>query len=290
MKRPAATQRRQGATAAGDAVAAAMEEIPRGQTRSKMEVFRKALQHLGRGDEGIDTGVRARLGFELKRLCQSRAAGWHRVVASDGAFGAEEQLSLLQKEGARPRPGESVASWAQRCDVAFVGTYRSALQRACRAGKDPGIAKWPAWSVEPIKSKAHLKESSRSMKAREPVVWVYASLAGQVSSVFNQTLQARHVCNQAERLLLSGGKLFHLEGARTCSVPAFQAPPPSRCSAKTLGWHCQSGGKRFRKKAPAKIRKSGFQKALVILFQWFVHLRRLRRAYALHCTAAIRFN
>ncbi|CAK9063236.1 unnamed protein product [Durusdinium trenchii] len=192
MKRPAATQRRQGATAAGDAVAAAMEEIPRGQTRSKMEVFRKALQHLGRGDEGIDTGVRARLGFELKRLCQSRAAGWHRVVASDGAFGAEEQLSLLQKEGARPRPGESVASWAQRCDVAFVGTYRSALQRACRAGKDPGIAKWPAWSVEPIKSKAHLKE----------------------------------------RLLLSGGKLFHLEGARTCSVPAFQAPPPSRCSAK----------------------------------------------------------
>ena len=37
----------------------------------------------------------------------------------------------------------------------------------------------------------------RSMKAREPVVWVYASLAGQVSSVFNQTLQARHVCNQA---------------------------------------------------------------------------------------------
>lgn len=53
----------------------------------------------------------------------------------------------------------------------------------------------------------------------------------------------------------------------------------------------EGGGRDFwAAQAPAKIRKSGFQKALVILFQWFVHLRRLRRAYALHCTAAIRFN
>lgn len=38
--------RRQGATAAGDAVAAAMEEIPRGQTRSKMEVSHFRMGHI----------------------------------------------------------------------------------------------------------------------------------------------------------------------------------------------------------------------------------------------------
>ena len=57
------------------------------------------------------------------------------------------------------RPGESVASWAQRCDVAFVGTYRSALQRACRAGKDPGTAqnaplvRWSVTAVVLVKEK-----------------------------------------------------------------------------------------------------------------------------------------
>eukprot|EP00435_Cladocopium_sp_Y103_P060242 s329_g22.t1 len=97
----------------------------------------------------IPKGVRTRLGSELTRLVAQRVRGWYRVVASDGSFlGAsdKEQLAALQREGARPRLGETVATWAQRCKCRYVATYRASLQRACLAATDPGVNKWPAWS------------------------------------------------------------------------------------------------------------------------------------------------
>ncbi|CAE7022746.1 unnamed protein product [Symbiodinium sp. KB8] len=56
MKRPA-QNRNHGTSNA--ALLSVLRKIPKGQTRSKMEVFRQVLQELGRGDEGIDTGATA---------------------------------------------------------------------------------------------------------------------------------------------------------------------------------------------------------------------------------------
>ncbi|CAK0864981.1 unnamed protein product, partial [Prorocentrum cordatum] len=88
----------------GGAVAAAVAAIPSGRTRTKMEVFRSALELMGRGDEAIGTGTRT-------GLAGARCAGWHRVVASDGGFwesraAAHAQLRALRREGARPQLGE----------------------------------------------------------------------------------------------------------------------------------------------------------------------------------------
>lgn len=196
MKRPSLNPKRQ-RHLVESAMAAAVRAIPKGQTWSKMEVFRKALQKLGRGDEGIDTGVRTRLGGELTRVVAQRARGWHRVVASDGSFlGAsdKEQLAALQREGARPRTGETVTSWAKRCKCLYVATYKASLQRACLAATDPGVNKWPAWSVEPIRSKAALKE----------------------------------------RLSLSGGKLFHHPQEQRPAAPAFASKRACSKPPKTI--------------------------------------------------------
>ena len=70
-----------------------------------VKVFRKVLQELDRGDEGIDTGsagsrksqveaptisgvegIRAQLGSQLIAVVNKRVRGWHRVVSSDGGL------------------------------------------------------------------------------------------------------------------------------------------------------------------------------------------------------------
>merc|ERR1740123_1832795 len=99
-----------------------------------MEVFRASLIELGRGDEGIDTGVRTILGGHLRSVLKSRASGWHRVVNADGDLWDEpraalEQLAKLWAEGARPRDKESIVSWAARVRAPFVGCYKAARGR-----------------------------------------------------------------------------------------------------------------------------------------------------------------
>ncbi|CAE7873983.1 unnamed protein product [Symbiodinium necroappetens] len=155
MKRPA-QNRNHGTSNA--ALLSVLRKIPKGQTRSKMEVFRQVLQELGRGDEGIDTGIRAQLGSQLQAVVAQRAHGWHRVVSSDGGFWNKEQLPLLQTEGARPRSGESVLSWAGRCKAIFVATYRASSGRLALTCHDPRVEKWQPEAVEPLHSKATLKE------------------------------------------------------------------------------------------------------------------------------------
>ncbi|CAE7562286.1 unnamed protein product [Symbiodinium natans] len=189
MKRPSQSARLRKDGASSKAIVAVLRGIPKGETRTKMEVFRKVLQELDRGDEGIDTGIRAQLGSQLIAVVNKRVRGWHRVVSSDGGlWDAKEQLALLQAEGARPRPGEAVRRWAKRCKATLVGTYRASSGRVALARHDPRVDKWRPEEVEPLRNKAVLKE----------------------------------------RLVLSGGKLFHHPDMHKPQPPAFCCKTMSR--------------------------------------------------------------
>lgn len=174
------------ALAASDAVAQTIKTIPTGQTRSKMEVFRAALTLMEKGDEAISTGTRTVLGGHLKQFVKIRAKGWHRVVSSDGDLwegaAASTQLRLLQAEGARPKPSESIQTWAKRVRAPLVGIYKAAKGRCCTSSTDACINEWPPLYVEPI--------------------------SGQPSL--------------SERLALSGGKLFHRSGKPIPAAPPFR--------------------------------------------------------------------
>eukprot|EP00403_Amphidinium_massartii_P033923 CAMPEP_0178446606 /NCGR_PEP_ID=MMETSP0689_2-20121128/40904_1 /TAXON_ID=160604 /ORGANISM="Amphidinium massartii, Strain CS-259" /LENGTH=417 /DNA_ID=CAMNT_0020071463 /DNA_START=38 /DNA_END=1287 /DNA_ORIENTATION=- len=145
--------RRQGVVATtDDAVAAAMASIPPQETRTKFELFRLALRHLNRGDEAISTGTRAQLGAALQRLSTQKAAGWYRVVAADGGFSAPGQMELLQHDGARPRPGESMTEWCGRVGFKFVGSYSLRHERRYIAPAMADDMQWNPTVVEGIRS------------------------------------------------------------------------------------------------------------------------------------------
>ncbi len=125
----------------------AVLEIPRGQTRSFMELAAMA----GR------PGAARAAGRAFRSLTGSRLP-WHRVVGADGrptgsktserdrARGAL-QLRRLRNEGARPKQGEDLRSWARRVGAQSVGHYPS---RELAASSDEAILRWSAEQIEPI--------------------------------------------------------------------------------------------------------------------------------------------
>ena len=88
----------------------ALEQIPKGQTRSFMELAAMA------GRPGA-----ARAAGRAVAACSSR---WrHRVVSANGRPRDDEQRCRLSREGARAKAGESIDIWARRVGARFIGRY-----------------------------------------------------------------------------------------------------------------------------------------------------------------------
>lgn len=181
------------AQAAMTAVADVVGSIPVGRTRTKMEVFKEALQKLHRGDEAVNTGIRTILARALKLLAKDRRTGWHRVVGSDGAFWActkaqpQAQLRDLRAEGARPNKGEPPSAWAARIGAKFVGCYKPSKRRClCMQAEDADeLARHDPTALEPLQDDEELQTRRR----------------------------------------LSGYKLFWKPGEEVPSPPAFKVDP-----------------------------------------------------------------
>ena len=101
-----------------DPYAEAAKRIPKGETRSFMELAAMA----GR------PGAARAAGRAMGQCEPLSTVPWHRVVASNGALAknadrATAQLRRLRREGARPRKGESIGDWARRVGRSLVGDY-----------------------------------------------------------------------------------------------------------------------------------------------------------------------
>ena len=102
----------------------ALEQIPKGQTRSFLELAAMA------GRPGA-----ARAAGRAVAACPSGLPR-HRVVSANGRPRDDEQRSRLRREGARAKAGESIDIWARRLGARFVGRYRTReLARPVRAGE-----------------------------------------------------------------------------------------------------------------------------------------------------------
>lgn len=123
-----------------DRYARAAQAIPAGETRSFAELAAEAgrpgaARAAGRAIGAI--GTRSRL-------------PWQRVLFADGSFArdasrAAEQLRRLRSEGARPRAGETIATWARRRGLMCVGDCAS---RRYATVDDERIAGWQPERVE----------------------------------------------------------------------------------------------------------------------------------------------
>mmetsp|Transcript_49046 Transcript_49046/g.104406 ORF Transcript_49046/g.104406 Transcript_49046/m.104406 type:complete len:442 (+) Transcript_49046:29-1354(+) len=195
--------RKRGRISPEDAVRRAIQRIPKGSTRTKMEVFRLALQHMNRGEEAINTGTRTVLGGALKTLHDNRAQGWHRVVGSDGSLLAGTkseslQLRLLQAEGARPRASDTLESWLGRCGAKYVGCYK------------------PSGSQGRLVLAVGALNDESSDAGKVVKSWDKTS-----SRTFLEPLRSR--ADILHRRRLSGGKHFWLPGETAPVAPAFEA-------------------------------------------------------------------
>eukprot|EP00928_Gymnodinium_smaydae_P062846 TRINITY_DN46600_c0_g1_i1.p1 TRINITY_DN46600_c0_g1~~TRINITY_DN46600_c0_g1_i1.p1 ORF type:complete len:447 (-),score=60.15 TRINITY_DN46600_c0_g1_i1:41-1381(-) len=260
-----------------ECVASVLREIPIGRTRSKMEVFRAALEKLGRGDEAIGTGTRTVLGGHLKALVSSRAEGWHRVVASDGGFwdspasAAVQQLKLLRQEGARPRVGESVPAWAARVGATRVGCYRpsSSGGRLHVPPDDPVASRWAASLVEPLSGEKEAAErrhlsggklfwSLGQEKPQAPCFRVDSDRLrkSESSSVSFQNLAKRALATREFELLKQHGVvcLRKFISSRYCAELLHYAEHGSFCDVTRLdGEAGECGRYEFCVKTPARI-------------------------------------
>jgi len=117
----------------------ALAQIPKGQTRSFMELAAMA------GRPGA-----ARAAGRAVAACPSGLPR-HRVVTARGKPRDDEQSSRLRHEGARAKAGESIDIWASRIDACFVGRYRTReLARPVEAEK----LKWRSEELEAFPNEA----------------------------------------------------------------------------------------------------------------------------------------
>lgn len=90
-------------------------------------------------------GAARAAGRALRAAAAANGVPWHRVVRADGGQWHPEQLARLQREGARPRPDEPLAAWAQRVGASRIGRWRD---RRLAAANDPQARRWPTATVE----------------------------------------------------------------------------------------------------------------------------------------------
>ncbi len=137
----------------------ALKQIPRGETRTFMELAAMA----GRPGAARAAGRAVRAARESP---DASRLPWHRVVAADGRLiddaRSVEQLTRLRREGSRPRDGESVASWTRRRAPGLVGKLPD---RVFLPADDARVSSWGPLRVEPLTD--HATALSRGFRPAE---------------------------------------------------------------------------------------------------------------------------
>jgi O-6-methylguanine DNA methyltransferase len=138
----------------------ALKRIPRGETRSYLEVAALA------GRPGA-----ARAAGRAVGLCPVNSPyPWHRVVSANGKPKADRrrerrQWLRLRREGARPRGNESIPDWARRTSAVCVGHYPT---REYALASDERVKSFKAEQVERFSSEAEARARGFSRAGEGP--------------------------------------------------------------------------------------------------------------------------
>ncbi len=133
----------------------ALRQIPRGQTRSFMELAAMA----GR------PGAARAAGRAVASASTSPTLPHHRVVDSQGRARDSLLLVRLRREGARPRTRESIVDWAKRVNAPLIGDYRT---RQFAPRTDARTLEWHPDQVEPFAGEAEATARGFTLPGTSP--------------------------------------------------------------------------------------------------------------------------